>query len=157
MNLTNIHIFGQYDNDSLANDIGLYFHSTIFEAKFVARQTKSLKKYLNALLVHRKTALIELSTPVTISASVKPAKLPSDCGENIDKGIGVVAVGAGMTTINKSNTFTVTLREVEMATMPYFGCRLDVDRRINIKSIICVHIVGGRSISYGDSGKLFSL
>lgn len=98
------------------------------------------------------TALIELSTPIDLSLSIQPVKLPTDCGDNIDDNVKVVASGNGMMAFECIENSDTTLKEVNLTTLPYHVCRRLAQHTDEVRSVICANSQNMQSTYRGDSG-----
>lgn len=127
------------------NDVGkLQTHSTII-AMLIAFFILN-----NAFLSSQFTALIKLPQPVENNLFIRPATLPTNCGDRLDS-LSVTAIGKGGNELDK------VLRYAHFKLFPENICRkfLALDKGKNHKpnSIMCAHAYD-KTIFTGDSGKL---
>lgn len=100
-------------------------------------------------------ALIELSSPMQYTPSIRSVKLPVDCGRDIDDNVDVVASGNGMMSFESDGDSDPVLREVNLTTLPYHVCRRLAQHTDEVRSVICARSKGMQSTYRGDSGIFF--
>lgn len=94
--------------------------------------------------------MIKLDQPIQNNAYIRPAILPSNCGERIAEE-RVIAIGKGGKQLDK------VLRYANLDLLPQNTCekflKLDKDANHKQNSIYCAYTISGQTIFTGDSGK----
>lgn len=111
---------------------------------------ESTKPLFSFFRFYSQTALARLPGPVPPSAFVRPALLPSDCGDNLANEIALVA-GRGV--ISTDGSRDKRLRYATLKTLPRHVCYKTTNPISHPKSLICaVSIDDGKFAYNGDSG-----
>lgn len=90
--------------------------------------------------------------PIVANDFVRPVKLPTDCGNDLEN-IAVVAAGKGQPSIRQEFIRNSTLlMHAYLDTTSTRACMQALDNPTHPDSIICVKPANGQSVSGGDSG-----
>lgn len=102
-------------------------------------------------LVH-KPALIKLPNNIERNNYLQPAKLPSDCGEDLDY-TKVVAAGTGKKSIFSNAPLDLKLQHAFLKTLDDKDCyESSIQSNAIYGAQICAYSDDGQSVFQGDSG-----
>lgn len=165
--LKNQFVHYAYDDIADLNDIGEYdliflpstyrenkiCHAKIVEDRRIEVENNNLTVKKNEYIFYnspKSTALLKLPEATKKTRSSQPAKLPTDCGNDLEN-VPVTAVGTGRSSFFHSDWET-GLRHVHLQTLTNTECKQQSRHLAKSEAIMCTKSIGGQTTFSGDSG-----
>ena len=98
-------------------------------------------------------ALLRLPNKFIRSEYIQPAKLPTDCGENLDHTDAIVAGMGRDAIVDNSRGSDRRLKYAKLQTMENKQCSVRNNFQEEYGSIICTYSSDGQAAFHGDSGE----